>query len=111
MVSTSSTTTRITRLKYYLTNSNPFTPLVTDLPVPPLTDWVFLRAAYAANQGLEAMYEIFPDYTIDSFFLPEIEVKLTQGHGRGVFAAQDIGEKAREREKRLSKYVNVVLTP
>ena len=72
--------------------------LVADLPVPPLSDWVFLRGAFAANRGLDALYEEFPDgdiYRASSFFI-ETEVKQTPGAGRGVFTKQAISEREKE---------------
>ena len=69
--------------------------LVADLPVPLLLDWVFLRGAFAASQGLHALYKKFGDNDIyqASSFLIETEVKQTLGAGRGVYAKQDIGER------------------
>ncbi|GMH77699.1 hypothetical protein TrST_g7564 [Triparma strigata] len=32
-----------------------------DLPIPSLSDWMFLRGAYAANSGLSELNENFPD--------------------------------------------------
>lgn len=59
-----------------------------------MSDWMFLRGAYAASEGLDALYEEFPNGDISaSSFLVEVDVKQTPGAGRGVFAKKDIGER------------------
>ncbi|GMH99619.1 hypothetical protein TrLO_g5916 [Triparma laevis f. longispina] len=62
-----------------------------DIPIPSLSDWMFLRGAYAASSGLSELYSLFPDGDISApAFIVDVEVKQTPRSGRGVFAKQDI---------------------